>query len=320
MARPLRLEFPGAVYHLTARGNRREAIFLDDTDRARFLELLAREVEHQGWRLYAYCLMGNHYHLLVETPEGNLVAGMRRLNGVYTQAFNRRHGRVGHVLQGRYKSILVDKDAYLLELARYIVLNAVRAGMVERAEDWPWSSYRATAGLTDAPPWLAAEAIWRQFGPDRARAQQAYRRFVRAGVGAASPWNALRSQIYLGDERFLARMEKLAAGHGGEAVPKTQRKPHRPDAETMLADVARAFHARPAEVRDRTQREAFRAWVYLLRRAARLSLREVAEHAGVSAGRVSQIQQAMERDALGPEVERLLRKYGVVGWGQVFNL
>ena len=140
MTRPLRLEFPGALYHLTARGDRREDIFLDDTDRQTFLDLLAKEIRQQRWRLYAYCLMSNHYHLLIETPEGNLVAGMRRLNGVYTQAFNRRHGRVGHVLQGRYKSILVDKDAYLLELARYIVLNPVRAGMVKRVQDWPWSS------------------------------------------------------------------------------------------------------------------------------------------------------------------------------------
>ena len=108
MARPLRLEFAGACYHITARGDRQEPIFEDDTDYFTFIDLLAKEVVQQGWLLYAFCLMGNHYHLLVETPEANLVKGMRRLNGVYTQAFNRRYGRVGHVLQGRYKSILVD--------------------------------------------------------------------------------------------------------------------------------------------------------------------------------------------------------------------
>ena len=110
MTRHLRLEFPGAVYHLTARGDRRADIFLDDTDRWIFLDLLAKEVRQQRWRLYAYCLMSNHYHLLIETPAGKLVHGMRRLNGVYTQAFNRRHDQVGHVLQGRYKSILVDVE------------------------------------------------------------------------------------------------------------------------------------------------------------------------------------------------------------------
>jgi REP element-mobilizing transposase RayT len=109
MARPLRLEFPGAVYHLTARGNARQRIFDDDGDRRRFLDLFGCEVQQQGWRCYAYCLMDNHYHLLIETPEGNLVAGMRRLNGAYTQTFNRRHQRVGHLFQGRYKSIVVQE-------------------------------------------------------------------------------------------------------------------------------------------------------------------------------------------------------------------
>ncbi len=146
MARPLRLEFPEALYHLTARGNARQEIFLDDQDRRAFLGLLGREVEQQRWRCHAYCLMDNHYHLLVETPEGRLAGGMRRLNGVYTQGFNRRHERVGHLFQGRYRSIVVDQESYLLELSRYVVLNPVRAGMVKRVEEWAWSSYRATAG------------------------------------------------------------------------------------------------------------------------------------------------------------------------------
>ena len=155
MARQLRLEYEGALYHVTARGNGRQAIYLDDTDRRRFLDLLGQEIEQQQWRCYAYCLMDNHYHLLLETPEGNLSRGMRRLNGTYTQAFNRRHERVGHVLQGRFTSILVDKDAYLLELCRYIVLNPVRAKLVRTVHAWPWSSYRATAGRASIPPWLA---------------------------------------------------------------------------------------------------------------------------------------------------------------------
>ncbi len=147
MTRPLRIEFPGATYHIMSRGDRRSDIYRDDVDRRVFLDLLAREVRQQRWRLLAYCLMGNHYHLLLETPESNLVTGMRRLNGVYTQTFNRRHGLVGHVMQGRYKCILVGREAYLLELARYIVLNPVRAGMVSAAQEWAWSSCRATAGV-----------------------------------------------------------------------------------------------------------------------------------------------------------------------------
>ena len=178
--------------------------------------------------MYAYCLMSNHYHLLIETPEGRLVDGMRRLNGVYTQAFNRRHGRVGHVLQGRYKSILVDKDAYLLELARYIVLNPVRASMVQRVEDWPWSSYANTAGRREAPDWLDAAWIVKQFGADATTARQAYRRFVREGVDGDSPWAALRGQVYLGEDKFLARMEKLAAEQDKQGIPASHRQPARP--------------------------------------------------------------------------------------------
>jgi REP element-mobilizing transposase RayT len=154
MARPLRLEYEGAVYHVTSRGNAREAIFRVDPDRELFLEVLGATVERFGWVCYAYCLMTNHYHLLLETPEPNLSRGMRHLNGVYTQGFNRRHMRVGHVLQGRFKSIVVEKESHLLELARYVVLNPVRAKMVRSARDWPWSSYRATAGLGVAPPFL----------------------------------------------------------------------------------------------------------------------------------------------------------------------
>ncbi|NVK43915.1 MAG: transposase [Oceanospirillaceae bacterium] len=129
MARPLRLEFAGALYHLTSRGNRRELIYETDEDRCVFLAVLDEVCETFNWVCHAYCMMGNHYHLLIETPEGNLSQGMRQLNGVYTQRFNRQHRRVGHLLQGRYKAILVEKDAYLLELARYIVLNPVRAEM-----------------------------------------------------------------------------------------------------------------------------------------------------------------------------------------------
>ncbi len=138
MSRPLRIEFPGALYHVTARGNARRDIVEDDDDRRCFVDLLAETVQSRRWRLYAYCLMDNHYHLLVETPEPNLSRGMRQLNGVFTQRTNRRHGRVGHVFQGRYKSILVEREAYLLELCRYVVLNPVRAGMAARAGEWRW--------------------------------------------------------------------------------------------------------------------------------------------------------------------------------------
>lgn len=157
MARPLPIEFAGALYRLTSRGDRREDIYLDDADREEFLQIFAEVCERFGWACHAYCLMTNHYHLVIETREGTSSRGMRQLNGVYTQRFNQRHRRVGHVFQGRYKAILVQKEAYLLELARYVVLNPVRAGMARAAREWPWSSYRATAGEVEVPCWLSAD-------------------------------------------------------------------------------------------------------------------------------------------------------------------
>jgi putative transposase len=137
MSRPLRIEFAGGLYHVTSRGDGREAIFLTEEDRRLFLSVLSEVVRDFNWAVHAYCLMDNHYHLLIETPDGNLSKGMRQLNGVYTQRFNRQHGRVGHVFQGRYKAIIVQKESYLLKLARYVVLNPVRARMVRSPAEWP---------------------------------------------------------------------------------------------------------------------------------------------------------------------------------------
>ena len=154
MSRPLRLQLPGGVYHVTARGNDRRPIFEDDDDCARFLIGLASTVVRHRVLCHAYCLMGNHYHLLVQTPEANLSIAMRHLNGVYTQRFNRRHERCGHVLQGRFGAQIVDGDTYLREVSRYIVLNPVRAGLVGHPAEWRWSSFRATAGQEAGPGFL----------------------------------------------------------------------------------------------------------------------------------------------------------------------
>lgn len=154
MSRPLRLELAGGLYHVTSRGDGREDIFLSDSDRLAWLVVFGQVCKRFNWVCHAWCQMTNHYHVLVETPEANLAQGMRQLNGVYTQRFNRAHARVGHVFQGRYKAILVERDSYLLELSRYVVLNPLRAGMVKRLEDWSWSSYGASCGQTAAPEWL----------------------------------------------------------------------------------------------------------------------------------------------------------------------
>jgi putative transposase len=307
MTRPLRLEFAGALYHLTARGDRQGAIFDDDQDRLVFLDLLAKEVLQQSWVLYAFCLMGNHYHLLLETPEPNLVQGMRRLNGVYTQAFNRRHRRVGHVLQGRYKSILVDKDSYLRELCRYVVLNPVRAGMVASVEDWHWSSYLPTAGEIPCPPWLNAAAVLGLFG-EGAAARRAYERFVAQGLKQASPWETLKGQIYLGSDAFHAQMKKRLSGKTPKGVSRGQLNPVRPRAQAVLRAVADAYRIKPAAALERQSGPAFKQTVYLLRRRANLSLRQVAEMAGVTIGRVAQIQSETESLLEDEQLEQIVSR------------
>jgi hypothetical protein len=170
--------------------------------------------------------MSNHYHIVVETVEGNLSKGMRQLNGVYTQYFNQTHQRVGHVFQGRYKGILVEKDSYLLELSRYVVLNPVRARMVNDAKDWPWSSYLAMTGEAVVPGWFESDWLLSQFGVQRKRAIAKYKDFVREGVGLPSLWADLSRQIYLGGEEFIERMQKeLKDDSDLSEIPRMQRRP-----------------------------------------------------------------------------------------------
>jgi REP element-mobilizing transposase RayT len=226
MTRPLRLEFEGALYHITSRGDRRENIYETDADRQGFLSLLARICEKYNWTCHAYCLMSNHYHLLVETPEANLSKGMRQLNGVYTQDFNRRNHCCGHVFQGRFKSILVDKEAYLLELTRYIVLNPVRAGMVQRAQDWPWSSFRATIGLVKKSDWLQDDWPLSAFGKNKTEAIRHYIKFVVDGMNRAPIWADLKHQIYLGDEHFIDNVQSLIDPNKDlSEIPSPQARP-----------------------------------------------------------------------------------------------
>ena len=273
MARPLRLEFAGALYHVTARGNERHSIFpgnIDD-DRGAFLDVLASTCERFNWICHAYCLMTNHYHLLVETPDANLSKGMHQLNGVYTQYVNRRHGRVGHLFQGRFKGILVERDSYLLELARYVVLNPVRAGIAQTPAEWPWSSYRATAGEESAPAFLATDWLLRAFAETREDAVAAYRRFVADGIGAASPWLELKGQVYLGSEPFVERMQALIDPKRPlQDIPKRQRR--------ALANPLDYYASRYAD-RDRALVDAYRTGAY--------SMQTIAEHFGASRMTVS---------------------------------
>ena len=227
MSRPLRLELAGGLYHVTSRGDRRENIYRDDADRLAWLAILAETCERYNWRIHAWCQMSNHYHLIVETVEGNLSAGMRQLNGVYTQDTNRRHRLSGHVFQGRFKAILVERDSYLLELSRYVVLNPVRAAMVKHARQWQWSSYHAMIGVEPPPSWLQTDWLLSQFGHQRSRQVERYVEFVQQGIRGASVWQQLKGQIFLGGDEFVDAMRKRLETDrkfASQEIPRAQRR------------------------------------------------------------------------------------------------
>ena len=309
MSRPLRLDHAGALWHVTSRGNERREVFRDDEDRRELLRLLGQAADLFGWKVHAWVLMGNHYHLLLTTPEPTLSRGMRQLNGDYAGAFNRRHGRDGHVFQGRYKAVLVQREAHLLEAARYVVRNPVRAGLVSRAADWPWSSYRATAGLEPAPAWLDASALLDHFSSRRAPAAAKYREFVEEGSASAyEPWSQVLGQIYLGSASWA---EAARAGHAvadkGREVPRRQREPVTPKPEEVVAVFEEAHGLTLEELRQRprllSRERALLAGA--LRRHARVTLPVIAETFGVELSRASMLAR---RDALDGATKELRRR------------
>lgn len=268
MARPLRIEFPGAVYHVTSRGNARTDIFEDDKDRHLFLSILGQTAKRFNWLCHTYCLMGNHYHLLIETPEGNLSAGMRHLNGVYTQAHNRKHFKDGHVFKGRFKAVLVEKESHLLELCRYVVLNPVRAHMVERADQYPWSSYLSTVGKSAVLPFLTTEWILAKFSASLTEARLLYRTFVKEGVAVKeTPWEKLSGQIILGTEGFILQAKEMIGGREEILkIPRTQRHVGRP----AVADIFPAETKIAKQERNRLIRHAYGAHGYTLNEIAQV--------------------------------------------------
>ena len=210
MARPLRITFPGAVYHITSRGNERKAIFKSDRDREKFLAYLESATKRYQAVIHVFCLMDNHYHLLLETPQGNLPQIMRHINGAYTTYFNVKRKRSGHLFQGRYKAILVDMDTYAKELSRYIHLNPVRAKMVERPEAYNWSSYSFYIGKSKAPEWLNRDFILGYFSSNTPEAQKEYRKFV--GIGSdevcRNPLEEVIGSTLLGSPEYVASIKE----------------------------------------------------------------------------------------------------------------
>jgi putative transposase len=275
MSRPLRIEYAEAIYHITSRGNARMSIFKDDKDRRMLLNILEEVNDRYHWFCHAYCLMNNHYHLVIETSDGNLSKGMRQLNGIYTMRFNRRHGSVGHVFQGRYKAIVIQKESYLLEVCRYVVLNPQRAKLVEAPERW--SSYRATAGIEKAHPCLTIDWVLGQFGSKKRTAEKRYRAFVMDGIRGHRIWDYVKGQSILGDEDFVSRLIDYARGYEEVTeIPKVQRYLSRPNLPKIFRNAREEKRKR-----DRGIAEAVKRWGY--------SEREVADYLGLHYSTVSRL-------------------------------
>ncbi len=235
MARPLRLQMENALYHITSRGNERGSIFLDDQDRYVFLKKVSEVAARYAWSIYAYCLMGNHYHLLLRTEQPNLSRGMRQLNGTYAQYFNRRHERAGHLFQGRFKAILIKDEERLLTVARYVVLNPVRAGIVDGPADWKWSSYRATVGLDKAADFMGIDQLLCFFSNRRDVARKLYDSFVHEGVGKPSPLTDARGGILLGEKEAARTVFEEIGRKIDPEIPKRERFAARPDLEEIFS-------------------------------------------------------------------------------------
>jgi REP element-mobilizing transposase RayT len=261
-------------------------------------------VERYRVRCHAWVLMDNHYHLLVETPSPNLSQALRHLNGVYTQTCNRRHDRVGHLFQGRFKAIVVEKEPYLLELCRYVVLNPVRAGVVKEPAAYPWSSYRATAGLSAAPGWLTVDWVLEHFGQRRGVAQAKYRQFVTEGIRQpVRPLEQVIGQVYLGGTSFVRMVQRQGASRMEDAeIPRAQRQPYWLSPETVLQRVAQHYGLRVADLVQPTRRptEARQVALYGLRRWAGESLPMIARRMGITysaiSRRVSAVEQRLTED------------------------
>ena len=278
----LRIEYSWAVDHVTSRGKARRKIFTNEQDRENFFFVLGYVVIRYNWLYHAYCLMDNHYHLLIEMPDANLSVGMRQLNGIYTQRYNRRHSKTGHVFQGRFKAIVVDKEHYLLELCRYVVLNPVRAKLVEEVKKWPWSSYQATAGLKTAPGYLMIDWILGMLSTKRKAAQKRYQRFVAEGKQLASPWEGLKGQVLLGEENFVEGLKDLLADKQQvKEIPRRQRYVSRPSLSTLFREGDKK------DRRDMIIHDAHVKYGY--------TLKEIADHLQIHYTTVSKVFAARDR-------------------------
>ncbi len=284
MARPLRIEYPGAFYHITSRGNEQQDIFKSDSDRTRFLSYLESATERYKAAIHVYCLMNNHYHLLLETPMGNLSRIMRYINGAYTTYYNTKRQRAGHLLQGRYKAILIEADEYAEELSRYIHLNSVRAKITGKPEEYQWSSYQYYIGKKQIPKWLTKDYILSYFGRETAIAQKKYSKYVNAlitGKGYDNPLKDTIASAILGGNEFVNEIKgKYLSGKKTDRNQPALRELRKTSIKEIIREVEMIL--------DKNEVISRKAAIYLCHRYSGRTLREIGEYFSIGESAVSQ--------------------------------
>jgi putative transposase len=306
LARPLRIEFPNAFYHVTSRGNERKAVFRCLGDRERFLSYLESASHRYGAIIHVYCLMDNHYHLLLETPRGNLSQILHHINGAYTTYFNIKRRRSGHLFQGRFKAILVEKDAYAEKLSRYIHLNPVRAGLVKSPSEYRWSSYWYYIGREREPEWLTTALVLGYFGGRGRAVYRRYREFVEKGMTMEEE-NPLRNVIastFLGGEDFIRRiretyLEDREIDRGNiPALKRILRGPSPAEIEVAVAKIIGEDHSLYRKL-----------CIHLSHQWSGGSLEEIGAHFGMEGSAVSQASRRLKKGMEGDKsIKKLLEK------------
>jgi putative transposase len=303
MGRQLRIEYPGALYHITSRGNERKAIYLEEEDRLKFLAMLEDYHDRYGILIHSYVLMNNHYHLILDTPKGNLVQVMQGINGGYTGYFNRKYGRCGHLFQGRYKGILVEKDKYLVELSRYVHLNPVRASMVKRPEEYKWSSYPGYIARWKEVSWAEYAWVLSKFGNDIKKSKEKYRRYVEEGLKEGieeTPLKAVQGQVVLGGEDFVEKIKRMVKGKElSSDILERKRFMALPNPSDVMKEVAKVFRADEEQLREKGRKDntARKAAIYLVQRYSGLSNEEIGKiFGGIHFSAVSKASQRLKEE------------------------
>ncbi len=314
MARPLRIEFPDAIYHVTARGIERAAIVADDRDRDAWLRRLERTAQRYHWRVFAFVLLDNHFHLFFQTPEPNLSVGMQDLSGGHAGYFNARHRRSGHLFQGRFKAVLIEAEGHWLEVSRYVHLNPVRAGLAAKPEPWKWSSYPGYCRQSGRLDWMDYGPVLAEFGGDNRAGIRAYRAFVEQGLRErlASPFSQAFHGVILGSQAFVEQVRaRLNARDADPEVPLLDRVRNvpRPGTEQVILAVGEHFGCDPAQWRSgrRCDELARAAAAYLLRQLTAQRAGTIAQSLGYrGSSSVSMACRRIEKAMETPDFAELI--------------